>query len=155
MGAVLPVQPRRRRANQTRDGFTYSSGKLADITEIFITRLGLTQFVMYVFDYGAPVGFRIALRHPERIAGPVVQNGNASDEGLSGMFKALIARRPGEPGAAGALRACLTAESIRPMHAAGAAHPDRIDPDIWTIDQHFLGQPGHQAAVTSFPRSPR
>ena len=102
---------------------------------------------MYVFDYGAPVGFRLAARHPEWIAGLVVQNGNAYDEGLSAMFQALIARRPSDPGAADALRARLTPEGIRTMHAGGAAHPDRIDPDIWTLDQHFLGQPGREAAV--------
>jgi len=134
---------------ETPEGFAYRFDRLADVIESFITRLGLTRFVPYVFDYGAPVGFRLALRHPQWIAGIVAQNGNAYVEGLSGSFKSLVARRPGEPGAGEALRRRLTPDSIRAMHVGGASDPELIDPDIWTLDEHFLGQPGRMDAVVS------
>jgi pimeloyl-ACP methyl ester carboxylesterase len=128
-------------------GFQYSFDRLADITEGLVASLGLTRFVMYVFDYGAPVGFRLALRHPEWIAGLVAQNGNAYAEGLSDSFSGLIARRRDEPGAVEAVTSRLTPDGIRAMHLGGAARPELIDPDIWTLDLHFLAQPGHTDAV--------
>jgi len=104
---------------------------------------------MYVFDYGAPVGFRVALRHPEWIAGIVAQNGNAYDEGLSDLFKGLIARRPDEPGADEALRSRLTPDNIRAMHAESASDPELSDPDTWTLDEHFISRPGCKDAVVA------
>jgi pimeloyl-ACP methyl ester carboxylesterase len=88
---------------RTPEGFAYSFDRLADITEGFVARLGLTRFAMYVFDYGAPVGFRLALRHPEWITGIIAQNANAYEEGLSqGPYRATPpgagrARRPAQP----------------------------------------------------------
>ena len=66
-----------------RKGFKYSFDHLAEIMERFTEVLGLSRYALYVFDYGAPVGFRLALRHPERIAALISQNGNAYEEGLS------------------------------------------------------------------------
>jgi pimeloyl-ACP methyl ester carboxylesterase len=128
----------------TPEGFAYSFDRLADITEGFVACLGLTRFAMYVFDYGAPVGFRLALRHPGWIAGIIAQNANAYEEGLSDWFRDHIALRPQEPGAQDALRSRLTLDGTRAMHVGGAADPDLIDPDIWTLDQHFLDQPGRK-----------
>jgi pimeloyl-ACP methyl ester carboxylesterase len=132
---------------QAPDGLGCRFDWLADVMEGFVTRLGLPPFAMYVFDYGAPVGFRLALRHPEWIAGIVAQNGNAYAEGLSDWFSEHIALDPADPGAVAALRSRLTLERTRLMHLAGAAEPDLIDPDIWTLDQHFLDQPGHKDVV--------
>src|SRR5690606_19634736 len=81
------------------DGFTYSFDHLADIVEGFVDRLALDRFAMYLFDFGAPVGFRLALRQPERIAGLVVQNGNAYAEGLSDAARDFVALTPDTPGA--------------------------------------------------------
>ncbi|WP_328881039.1 alpha/beta fold hydrolase [Streptomyces sp. NBC_00299] len=131
---------------QAPDDFTYSFDRLADITEGFIQRLGLDRFVMYVFDFGAPVGFRIAERHPEWIAGLVVQNGNAYADGLSGMARDLLSLTPDTPGAHDAIQDMLTLETTRGQYETGVATPDLVAPDGWTLDQHFLDQPGRKVA---------
>ena len=105
---------------RTPEGFAYSFDRLADITEGFVARLGLTRFAMYVFDYGAPVGFRLALRHPGWIAGIIAQNANAYEEGLSDWFRGHIALRPQEPGAQDALRSRLIVVSLFPSAARNA-----------------------------------
>ncbi|WP_340380114.1 alpha/beta hydrolase [Streptomyces sp. SS7] len=131
---------------ETPEGFTYSFDRLADITEGFVRRLGLDRFVMYVFDFGAPVGFRIAERHPEWIAGLVVQNGNAYEEGLSEAARGLVALTPGAPGAEGAVRGMLTLAGTRGQYETGVPDPELIAPDGWTLDQHFLDLPGRKEA---------
>jgi pimeloyl-ACP methyl ester carboxylesterase len=95
---IAPDYPRIR-AHEAPDGFTYRFDRLADITEGFVQRLGLSRFVMYIFDFGAPVGFRLAERHPEWIAGLIVQNGNAYLEGLSDAARDFVALRPEVEGA--------------------------------------------------------
>ena len=127
-------------------GFTYTFDRLADITEGFVRRLGLTRMVMYVFDFGAPVGFRLAERHPEWIAGLIVQNGNAYEEGLSAMARDFVALRPETPGAEETIRELLTLPGTRGQYEAGVADLDLIAPDGWTLDQHFLDLPGRKAA---------
>ncbi|MFC5181231.1 alpha/beta fold hydrolase [Actinomadura harenae] len=128
------------------DGFTYSFDRLADVTEAFADRLGLRRFVMYVFDFGAPVGFRLAERHPEWIAGLVVQNGNAYEAGLSDGARDFIALRPDQPDAEATVRSLLTPDGTRSQYETGVADPSAIDPDSWTLDQHFLDLPGRREA---------
>jgi pimeloyl-ACP methyl ester carboxylesterase len=125
------------------DGFVYSFDRLADITEGFVRRLGLDRFVMYAFDFGAPVGFRVAERHPEWIAGLIVQNANAYEEGLSDPARDLVAL---SPGAREAIDDLLTLAGTRGQYETGVAHPDQIAPDGWTLDQHFLDLPGRKDA---------
>ncbi|GAB3153061.1 alpha/beta fold hydrolase [Microbispora hainanensis] len=127
-------------------GFAYSFDALADVMEGFAERLGLTRFVMYVFDFGAPVGFRLATRHPEWIAGLVVQNGNAYEEGLSDGARAFIALRPDVEGDEDRVRALLTLEMTRGQYEGGTADPRLVAPDGWTLDQHFLDLPGRKEA---------
>jgi pimeloyl-ACP methyl ester carboxylesterase len=131
---------------QAPDGFTYSFDRLADVTEGFVERLGLSRFVMYVFDFGAPVGFRLAERHPEWIAGLIVQNGNAYADGLSDAARGFIALRPGEDGAEETIRGLLTLEGTRGQYETGVADTGAIAPDGWTLDQHFLDLPGRKEA---------
>ncbi|MEV4113331.1 alpha/beta hydrolase [Nonomuraea sp. NPDC049695] len=131
---------------QAPEGFTYSFDRLADVMEGFVQRLGLTRFAMYVFDFGAPVGFRLAERHPEWIAGLVVQNGNAYAEGLSQAARDFIALRPETPGAEKAVRDLLTPSGTRFQYESGVAHPELLAPDGWTLDQHFLDLPGRKEA---------
>lgn len=126
--------------------FTYSFDDLADTTERFVEHLGLTRFVLYMFDFGAPVGFRIATRHPEWIAGLVVQNGNAYDAGLTEGARQFIGLRPEMAGAEDEIRALLTLEGTRGQYEAGVDDPDLLDPDSWTLDQHFLDLPGRADA---------
>lgn len=128
------------------EGFTYSFDRLADIVEGFTERLGLRRFAMYLFDFGAPVGFRLALRHPERIAGLVVQNGNAYEEGLSDAARAFTALTPDTPGAEQAVLDLLAPGSVRAQYEGGTADPELIAPEGWLLDQHFLDLPGRREA---------
>ncbi|MFI0410417.1 alpha/beta fold hydrolase [Actinomadura sp. 3N508] len=128
------------------DGFAYSFDRLADVVEGFVRGLGLGRFVMYVFDFGAPVGFRLAERHPEWIAGLIVQNGNAYEEGLSEAARDFIALRPEVEGAEKAVRELLTLSGTRGQYETGVAEPELIAPDGWTLDQHFLDLPGRKEA---------
>lgn len=131
---------------ETPDDFTYSFDRLADIAEGFVRQLGLDRFVMYVFDYGAPVGFRLAERHSEWIAGLITQNGNAYEDGLSDTAREMLLLSPETPGAEDTLREQLTLEATRGQYDSGVADPDVIAPDGWTLDQHFLDLPGRKEA---------
>ncbi|MGW5413142.1 alpha/beta fold hydrolase [Actinomadura geliboluensis] len=122
--------------------FAYTFDGLADVMEGFVERLGLRRFALYMFDFGAPVGFRLALRHPEWIAGLVVQNGNAYEEGLSPGARDFIALRPETEGAEKAVRDLLTPPATRGQYEGGTTDPELIAPDGWTLDQHFLDLPG-------------
>lgn len=128
------------------DDFVHSFDRLADVTEGFVRALGLTRFVMYLFDFGAPVGLRLAERHPEWIAGLVVQNGNAYDEGLSDGAREFVALRPETPGAEEAIRDLLTPAGTRMQYETGVPDPAALAPDGWTLDQHFLDLPGRKDA---------
>jgi pimeloyl-ACP methyl ester carboxylesterase/heme-degrading monooxygenase HmoA len=124
--------------------FQYSFDRLADVIERFCEVLKLKRFAMYVFDFGAPVGFRIALRHPEWISGLIVQNGNAYVEGLSPAAQDLVALRASTPGAVEKIREILTLPFTRGQYLTGAHRPEWIPPEGWTLDQHFLDLPGRK-----------
>ncbi|MEU6235907.1 alpha/beta fold hydrolase, partial [Kitasatospora sp. NPDC047058] len=130
------------------DGFRYSFDALADVTERFVQALGLTRFALYAFDFGGPVGLRLATRHPEWITGLVVQNANAYEEGLSDLARGAIANRPGVPGAEGAVQPLFTLPVTRSQYEGGTAEPALVDPDGWTLDQHHLDRPGRREAQT-------
>lgn len=128
------------------ESFTYSFDRLADIVEGFLEHLELTRFFLYAFDFGAPVGFRIATRHPEWVAGLVVQNGNAYEEGLSDGARDFVALRPDQPEAEPAIRDLLTLPGTRGQYEHGVFAPELLAPDGWTLDQHFLDLPGRKEA---------
>ncbi|MFE4601475.1 alpha/beta fold hydrolase [Kitasatospora indigofera] len=124
--------------------FRYSFDALADVVEDFCLALGLDRFAMYIFDFGAPVGLRLATRRPEWITGLVVQNGNAYEEGLSGLARDFIANRPGVEGAEERVRGLLTLDMTRGQYEGGTTDPAAVAPDSWTLDQHFLDLPGRK-----------
>lgn len=128
------------------EGFTYRFDRLADVVEGFVAKLGLTRFSVYAFDFGAPVGFRLALRHPEWITGLVVQNGNAYTDGLTPAARGFIALRPEQDGAEETVRGLLTLDGTRGQYLAGTRDPEAVSPDGWTLDQHFLDLPGRKEA---------
>lgn len=128
------------------DGYTYTFDRLADTVEAFVDKLGLDRLAMYMFDFGAPVGFRLATRRPERVTGIVVQNGNAYTEGLTQAAQDFIALRPENPDAEGVIRGLLTLEGTRGQYLTGTRDPDNVSPDGWTLDQHFLDLPGRKEA---------
>ncbi|GAA1243329.1 alpha/beta hydrolase [Streptomyces sp. NBC_01474] len=130
----------------TPDGFEYSFDRLAAVTEGFVERLGLTRFTLYLFDFGAPVGFRLALRHPERITGLIVQNGNAYAEGLSDAARDFTALTPATPGAEQSIMGLFTEEATRSQYEGGTSDPSLVAPEGWLLDQHFLDLPGRKQA---------
>ncbi|RDI53084.1 alpha/beta fold hydrolase [Nocardia mexicana] len=133
--------------NTTAPGdFVYTFDRLTDITEGFVRRLGLTSFTMYVFDFGAPIGFRLAERHPEWVAGLIVQNGNAYEAGLSDGAREFTALRPDQDGAEDTIRGLLTVEGTRSQYETGVADPTLLSPESWLLDQHFLDLPGRKEA---------
>jgi pimeloyl-ACP methyl ester carboxylesterase len=122
----------------------HSFDRLAEVIEGLTEQLGLTRFAVMVFDYGAPVGFRLALRHPERIAAIISQNGNAYLEGLSAGFNPIQAYWQ-DPSAANreALRGFLAAGTTQWQYTHGAHDPAAVAPEAYTLDQHFLDRPGN------------
>lgn len=134
---------------RTPEDFEFTFSGLADVIEGFIERLGIRRFAMYVFDFGAPVGFRIAERHPEWITGLVVQNGNAYEEGLSEGAREFIGLRPELPGARQTVLDLLSPEGTRSQYLTGVVDPEILSPDGWTLDQHFLDLPGRREAQLS------
>ncbi|WP_323188137.1 alpha/beta fold hydrolase [Streptomyces sp. NBC_00237] len=130
------------------EDFTYSFESLTDVMEGFVEALGLGAdgFALYTFDFGGPVGMRLAARHPEWINGLIVQNANAYAEGLSDLALGLTANRPGVPGAEERVREILTLPVTRSQYEGGTGDPSLIAPDGWTLDQHFLDLPGRKEA---------
>ena len=126
--------------------FTYSFARLADVVEGFVPAVGLERFAMYLFDFGGPVGFRLAARHPQWVAGLIIQNANAYQDGLSDLARQMSANRPGMPGAEHNIRQVLELPVTRGQYESGASSPELIAPDGWTLDQHFLDQPGRKDA---------
>lgn len=122
--------------------FAYTFDHLSEIVEAFLDRVGVGDFFMYVFDFGAPVGFRIALRHPERIRGIIAQNGNAYEEGLGPNMQPAVRYWADRSGLNEQVKAALRLDATRAQHLEGVQDPELIDPDTWTLDQHWLDQPG-------------
>jgi pimeloyl-ACP methyl ester carboxylesterase len=127
-----------------RAAFGYTFDRLAGVIDRFTRVVGLTRFAIYVFDYGAPIGFRLALAHPERIAAIISQNGNAYEEGLSDQWNPIQAywREPTEARRA-ALREFLSPEATRLQYAHGVADETRLAPESYTLDSALLARPGN------------
>jgi len=128
----------------SRDTFAYTFANLADVTEQFTQALGLDRYTLYVMDYGAPVGYRLAVKHPERVEALVVQNGNAYEEGLR-EFWAPLKRywASGAPADRDSLRGALTLESTKWQYTHGVTDTTRLSPDAWELDQRYLDRPGN------------
>ena len=128
------------------DAFAYTFDHLADVIDTFTARVGLDRYALYVQDYGAPVGFRLAVRHPERIRALVIQNGNAYDEGLREFWDPIKAywQDPTGPNRDGAREGARAREHAAGSTSHGARRPERISPDGWLIDQALLDRPGNK-----------
>jgi pimeloyl-ACP methyl ester carboxylesterase len=128
---------------QSGDPRTNSFDSIADTIERFTEIVGFDRFIVYVFDYGAPTGFRLAIRHPERIAGIISQNGNAYVEGLSEGWNPIRAYwEDASEANREALRAMLQPEATYWQYTHGVADPTAVSPDGYTLDNHYLGRPG-------------
>ncbi len=127
-----------------RGRFPYTFAKYADLVDGLLGQLGATHYALYVMDYGAPIGFRLALKHPERVTALVVQNGNAYEEGLQAFWDPLKAYwAEGSPERREALRPFTTLESTRFQYTDGVRDVSRIDPANWVHDQALLDRPGN------------
>jgi pimeloyl-ACP methyl ester carboxylesterase len=129
----------------TVDDFEYTFDQLTDLTEGLLSGLGIDTFAMYVQDYGAPVGWRLLLRQPQRVTAIISQNGNAYEEGFVDSFWAPLWRYAADHNAAdeAILRESLTAERIRWQYTHGIADPSMVSPDTWLHDAAQVNRPGN------------
>jgi pimeloyl-ACP methyl ester carboxylesterase len=131
--------------------FRYTFDNLAEhVEKLLFDNLNLEKFAIYVQDYGAPVGFRIASRRPDAISAIVVQNGNAYEEGLSDAWaplRALWAKR--NAGTEQAVRAFLAPETTKFQYTKGVRNVEAVNPDAYTFDQLGLDRPGNDAIQIS------
>ena len=126
-----------------RDKFSYTFAGLAEVIERFTEVIGFVRFAIYVFDYGAPTGFRMAVRHPERVTAIISQNGNAYEEGLSEGWNPIRAywQDPSEANRT-AIRAFLSPETTIWQYTHGVADTSLISPDGYSLDNYYLARPG-------------
>jgi pimeloyl-ACP methyl ester carboxylesterase len=135
-----------------RDAFTYTFAKLAGVIERFTEVVNLKRFAVYIFDYGAPVGLRIAIKHPERITEIISQNGNAYEEGLSDGWNPIQTywREPTKANR-DALRSFLSPETTFWQYTHGVSDPSVVSPDGYSLDNFYLARPGaHEAQLDLF-----
>ncbi|EHR05072.1 alpha/beta fold hydrolase [Bradyrhizobium sp. WSM471] len=127
----------------SREGFRYTFDNVARVIERFAEVIGFDRFAVYVFDYGAPTGFRLALSHPERITAIISQNGNAYEDGLSDGWTPIKAYwQDPSPANRNALRAFLTPEATRWQYTHGVPDPTTVSPDGQNLDNFYLARPG-------------
>jgi pimeloyl-ACP methyl ester carboxylesterase len=126
-----------------REKFSYTFDSIARVIERFTEVIGFDRFAVYVFDYGAPTGFRLAIRHPERITAIISQNGNAYEEGLSEAWSPIKAYWQ-DPSQANrkALRAFLTPGTTQFQYTHGVPDPTIVSPDGQNLDNFYLARPG-------------
>jgi len=129
---------------QSPAGFRYSFDSLAEVIGGFVDALGLKRYAIYVFDYGAPVGFRLALAKPERAAAIISQNGNAYEEGLSTGWNPIQAywREP-TPANREAIRQFLTPETTKWQYVHGVKDESLVAPESYTLDSALMARPGN------------
>lgn len=127
---------------RTPEGFSHTFAALAEVMGGFVEAIGLERFALYVFDYGAPVGLRLALAKPERVAALISQNGNAYEEGLSEGWNPIRAYwRDRSPENREALRTLLQPDSVRSQYEDGA-DAAKVMPHGWLLDAALLSRPG-------------
>jgi pimeloyl-ACP methyl ester carboxylesterase len=124
-----------------------SFDRLADVIEGFTVAKGLDAFSVYMFDFGSPIGFRLATRHPERVQSLVLQNGNAYEEGLGPAMQGLKPywqdRSENEEG----IRGFLRLEATRSQYLDGVPDATIVNPDLWELDQRYLELPGRDQVM--------
>ncbi|MCP6758844.1 MAG: alpha/beta hydrolase [Fischerella sp. CENA71] len=125
--------------------FDYTFDRLAEIVEKFIAAIALKKYSLYVMDYGAPIGYRIAAKYPECVQSLIVQNGNAYEEGLREFWEPIKAYwQERSPGNAEKLKYLVSLEATKWQYTNGVRNLEAISPDTWTVDQHFLDRPGNE-----------
>jgi pimeloyl-ACP methyl ester carboxylesterase len=144
--------------------FRYTFDHLAEVVDHFLEQQGVDRYGLYLQDYGGPVGFRLALAHPERVRALIIQNAVAHEQGLSELWvprRAFWADRKANEAAV--RENLLSLAATRQRHVGRSPYPERIDPDTWESEYAFLSRPGmvdiqielfhdYQTNVASYPR---
>src|SRR5882757_7437766 len=135
-----------------RSKFTYTFDRVADVIDRFTEIVGFDRYAVYVFDYGAPTGFRLAVKHPDRITAIISQNGNAYEEGLSEGWNPIRAYwQDASPANRDALRAFLKPETTIWQYTHGVPDATRVSPDGYSLDNFYLARPGaHEVQLDLF-----
>ena len=129
----------------SRDQYAYTFDQLADTVDHFLDQKGITKYSIYIQDYGSPVGFRLATRHPERVQAIITQNGNAYDQGLSPFWAEFLYAywKDPNPTNEAKVRQLLTLDATKLQYLQGFRHPDDVSPDSYLFDQAKLDRPGN------------
>ena len=125
--------------------FEYSFAHLTDVMDDFLNAIGVQKYSIYVMDYGSPIGFRLFVKHPDRISAIVTQNGNAYEEGLSPFWAEFLEPYWKERNAETEkkVRGLLTPETTKFQYTQGTRNPENVNPDSYTFDQMILDRPGN------------
>jgi pimeloyl-ACP methyl ester carboxylesterase len=127
------------------DQYAYTFDHLADTVDHFLDLKGIAKYSIYIQDYGSPIGFRLATRHPERIQAIITQNGNAYDEGLSPFWAEFLYPywKDPNPATEAKVRQLLTLDATKLQYLQGFRNPDDVSPDSYLFDQSKLDRPGN------------
>jgi pimeloyl-ACP methyl ester carboxylesterase len=138
---IAPDLPGFGQSDMPGRGLTFD--KIASIIDRFTEIVGLDRYAVYVFDYGAPTGFRLAVKHPDRITAIISQNGNAYEEGLSDGWNPIRAYwEDASPANREALRTILKPETTVWQYTHGVSDPTAVSPDGYSLDNFYLARPG-------------
>jgi pimeloyl-ACP methyl ester carboxylesterase len=132
------------------DAFSYTFDRLADLVDSFVTQLGISRYGLYLQDFGGPVGFRLAERHPGRVTFLVVQNANAYEEGLPDSFWAparALWKDPSPENFATIRNAAISDDALEWNYTHGVADVERVNPDNWVLQRALLSRPGNKEAM--------
>lgn len=127
--------------------FSYTFDRLADVVEAFTDKIGLENYAIYMQDFGGPVGFRVASRHPEKVSFLVVQNANAYEEGLPDSFWAPVRELWKEPSPSNFQKirdAGMSDDALEWNYTHGVQNPAKISPDSWMLQRALLNRPGNK-----------
>ena len=136
------------------EAFPYTFDSLTDVTEELLAQLGATRYALYVQDYGAPIGWRLALRSPEAVTAIVTQNGNAYEDGFVPEFWDPVWAYSDDPGpeTEPPVRAALSLDAIRWQYLHGVDRTELVDPDTWAADHREVNRPGNDLVQLSLLR---
>ncbi len=123
----------------------YTFAHLADVIDDFLVALAVDRYALYCFDYGAPISYRLALRHPDRVTALIVQNGNAYLEGLPSFWDPMRAYwADGSAEHRAAITPITQTAAVKAQYTFGVKDPTRLDPDTWEHDQPLIDRPGNR-----------
>jgi pimeloyl-ACP methyl ester carboxylesterase len=128
------------------DKFTYTFDSIASVMDEFLDAVNVEKYSIYIQDYGAPIGFKLLLKHPDRIQAIISQSGNAYEEGLGDFWAQFIIPywKAKTPENEQKVRGLLTLETTKFQYSKGFPHPEWVSPDSYTFDQMTLDRPGNQ-----------